>query len=72
MEWLSNSIIYSVEGFERGTDFLGKNIMRTLLIVVLVLFVVVYFKEVSNFVTGNASTVGQTVSKWLVDHTPKK
>lgn len=72
MDWLSNSIIYSVEGLERGTDYIGKHIMRTLILIVVILFTVVYFKEVSEFVTANASNIGQTVSKWLVEHTPKK
>lgn len=36
------------------------------------IFVIAYWTQVSNFVSGNFSTVGATVAQWLVDHTPKK
>jgi len=46
--------------------------MRKMILVALIIFVVVYWTEVSNFVVGNASTAGNRISHWLVDHTPKK
>ena len=46
--------------------------MKTLIIIALIIFVVSYWSEFSNFVTGNLSGIGDKTAKWLVDHTPKK
>jgi hypothetical protein len=46
--------------------------MRGLIFVILIIFTAVYWTEVSNFVSGNFSTIGNSAAKWLVDHTPKK
>jgi hypothetical protein len=65
------ALMQFIEWMDRSTDNVGK-VMRTLIAIVLILFVCVYWTETSNFVSGHASKIGQTVSKWLVDNTPKK
>ena len=46
--------------------------MKKLLIIIGLIFVIAYWTEVSNFVSGNFSSAGDTAAKWMVDHTPKK
>jgi len=46
--------------------------MRTLILIALILFVIIYYKEVSNYVSGNAPAVNQAITKWFQEHTPKK
>ena len=46
--------------------------MRTLVIIIIVAFCVIYRHEISNFVSGNAPEVDATITKWFIDHTPPK
>jgi len=46
--------------------------MRALLFVIIIIFTAVYWTEVSNFVSGNFSGIGDKAARWLVEHTPKK
>ncbi len=46
--------------------------MKTLLFIIALIFTIAYWTEVSNFVSGNFSTIGSSAAKWLVEHTPKK
>jgi hypothetical protein len=46
--------------------------MKKFIFIGLVIFTVVYWTEVSSFVSGNLSAGNINITKWLVDHTPKK
>jgi hypothetical protein len=46
--------------------------MKKILLIIALIFTIAYWTEVSNFVSGNFSTMGNSVAKWMVDHTPKK
>jgi len=46
--------------------------MKTFIFAIIFLYVVFNWNEVSSFVVGNASVVSINITKWLVDHTPKK
>ena len=46
--------------------------MKKILFVILVIFVISNWNEVSNFVAGNASVFNVSMTHWLVDHTPKQ
>jgi len=46
--------------------------MRTLIIIAIILFGIVYYKEISGFVSGHAPAVNQSITKWFQEHTPKK
>ena len=67
----SNAIFSTIDALERATDFLGKH-MKKLIFVIVLLYIIVNWNEVSSFVVGNVSVVSTNITKWLVDHTPKK
>jgi hypothetical protein len=46
--------------------------MKTIFFIVALIFTITYWTEMSNFVSGNLSTIGSSAAKWLVEHTPKK
>jgi hypothetical protein len=46
--------------------------MKKLIFVIVILYVIANWNEVSSFVIGNASVVSTNITKWLIDHTPKK
>jgi len=46
--------------------------VRTLFIIAIILFGIVYYKEISGFVAGNAPDVNHSITKWFQEHTPKK
>jgi hypothetical protein len=46
--------------------------MKKLLFIIIIIFTIAYWDEVSNFVSGNFSVIGDKTAKWLVEHTPKK
>lgn len=71
MEKVSDFIFASVDALENGTDFIGRN-MKKMVVVALVICAVVWWNELSAFVAGNSKEVSSSVTKWLVDHTPKK
>jgi hypothetical protein len=69
MEWLSTGIFKFVEFLENITT---RSNMKTLIVILLIIFAVSYWSEFSNFVSGNLSGIGDATAKWLVEHTPKK
>jgi len=71
MDSAGNALMRLIEWMDRSTDNTGK-VMRTLLIIGLILAVCVWWTELSAFVSGHAASTSQTVSKWLIDNTPKK
>jgi len=46
--------------------------MKKLLLIIALIFTIAYWTEVSNFVSGNFTDIGNKTAKWMVDHTPKK
>jgi len=46
--------------------------MKKLILVIVLIFTIAYWTEVSNFVSGNFSGIGDKAARWLVEHTPKK
>lgn len=46
--------------------------MKKLILIGLIIWALVYWTELSAFISGNAGAASESVTKWLVDHTPKK
>jgi len=46
--------------------------MKTIIFILLIIFTIAYWTEVSNFVSGHLSGIGDKTAKWLVENTPKK
>lgn len=68
---MMSDFIFGVVNFlENFTDHIGKH-MKKLLLIIAILFVCVYWAEVSNFVSGNATSANTSLKRWLIDHTPK-
>jgi hypothetical protein len=46
--------------------------MKKIILIGLILWGLVYWTEFSNFVVGNATVATESITKWLVEHTPRK
>jgi hypothetical protein len=46
--------------------------MKKLIIIAFIIFIIYDWDQVSKFVSANAAEINNSITHWLVDHTPKK